>query len=122
MTFPTYVDFQVSGFTRSDSSITERSDMERGPAKTRRVSEDPVTKVSGKLHFRTAAAQLAFDDWFYSRAGANAGAAWFDWTDPRGSIARQARIVSLGELTVLSRNLELAEQAIEMEYIRKVSA
>lgn len=122
MAFPSDVGFQLSGFSASDSSVVQRSDMEKGPAKTRRDTTDPVTTISAKLRFRTWAIQDAFDDWFYSPAGANGGAAWFDWTDPRNGVLREARIVKLGELTPLSASHGFSERPVDLEYVRRLAA
>lgn len=109
----------MAGYGRTDSKVVERSDMERGPAKTRRTATDPMVTISGKLLFRTAEIEVAFDEWFYSADGANAGAGWFDWTDPKTGTVREARIVSLGDLSPLATNFGYSEQPCVLEYIRR---
>lgn len=112
----------MAGYTRQDSPVVERSDMEKGIAKTRRTASDAIVQISVKLFFRTLAIEVAFDDWYYSPTGANAGAAWFDWTDPRTKTVRQARMVSRGTHTPVSRDFGYSEQPCVLEYVRSAAA
>lgn len=114
--FPDFVILRL-GTTHQDASLVERSDVERGPAKTRRTSTDPVVTASGTLLFAQQADIAAFRAWLYSAAGANAGAAWIDWVDPRTGTTRRIRFVSLGALIPLSGRFALAQQPIVFEYI-----
>jgi hypothetical protein len=120
--FPLDVGFQLAGYGRDASSVVERSDMERGPAKTRRTATDLIVTINGKLFFRSNAIQLAFDDWFYGVRGANGGAAWFNWLDPRDGTAREARIVSLGTLSPIALDFSESEQPCVLEYVRRVES
>jgi len=118
-TFPAYVTL-LFGATRTDSSIVERSDMERGPAKTRRAASDPTVTVKATLQYTNASDIDLFDAWFYSRDGAQAGAGWFDWTDTRNGSQRQARIVSRGELIATAAGYRVAEQQCVLEYVKRI--
>lgn len=118
-TFPSYVVVRFAGFSQQDSNLIERSDMDKGVAKTRRVQTDPVVTVSATLYFRSAADVQRYRQWFYSAGGANAGAAWFDMTDPRTLQVRQCRLVasSNGPLTPLAKRFAKASQTVAFEYV-----
>lgn len=114
---PLTAELQFSGFSLQDSSVIERSDVERGPAKTRRTASDPIVTANGTLFFRTREATATFRAWFYSAAGANAGAGWIDWMDPRTGTARKIRFVTMGPLTPLAGRFAIAQQSVVFEYV-----
>ena len=118
-TFPSYVSLRMAGYSEQASNIVARSEMERGVPRTRRTSSDPLIKVGVTLGFRSQADVAAFRTWFFSPAGAGAGAAWFDWTDPRTNSVRSARLVadSMGPLVPLKTRFAIAEQACVFEYV-----
>jgi len=109
----------LAGAQQQDTSIVERSDVERGPAKTRRIASDPMVTVSGILRFKTAAAYAAYRAWFYSAYGANAGAGWWSWIDPRTATTRQVRFIpgSMGALTPLTGRYAISQQSVGFEYL-----
>lgn len=119
--FPSYVIVKLDGFSQADSAVVERSDMEKGVAKVRRIQSDPVVTASCTLYFRSAADVERFRQWFYSRTGAAAGAAWFDWVDPRTRATRQCRMVpsSMGPLTPLRGRFARASQTAAFEYVER---
>lgn len=81
-------------------SVVARSAVERGIAKQRRTQSDTVISKTIALLFESVQEVQDFEDWFYSPAGADAGAAWFDFTLPRTGVVVQARVVG-GELGAL---------------------
>jgi hypothetical protein len=98
--------------------VVLRSEVERGIPRQRRAAADTLVQVSLQLGFETAQASADFDAWFYGEA--LAGAAWFDFTNPRTNAVVQARVVGgdLGGLTPLAEAYRVAERSIEIEYVR----
>jgi hypothetical protein len=121
-TFPSDVTILLAGASMQDSSLVERSDMERGVAKVRRTASDPVVTLTGTLMFRTHEIAAGFRSWFYSSAGANAGAGWFDWTDPRTKATRSARFVagSMGAVTPLVGKFHISSQPCAIEFVDRL--
>jgi hypothetical protein len=68
----------------------ERTSMERGPAKQRRmVSLQPIHRT---VKYQYTAAEFA--SWLtWYRTTINYGVDFFDWDDPRDGVTKQARIV-----------------------------
>lgn len=117
-TFPSYARIQFRNAGEQPSSVLVRSDMERGVAKQRRVAADAIVRVPLALLFRTSADAASFETWFYTAI--NAGADWFNWTDPRTGTTREARVVGgeIGTLVPLSNTWAFAERELVIEYIR----
>lgn len=121
MPIPRNVRLVLDGAGQQDSDLVERSDMESGVAKTRRKQSDPTVTVTGTLAFLSQDALAGFRVWFYSRAGANAGQAWFDWVDPRTGLTRQARFISssMGQIKAVATGFAVATQACALEYVER---
>lgn len=104
--------------TETPDSIVERSDMERGVPKQRRIASDARVQVQLTLHFDSAAQLADFEEWFYTTI--RAGQDFFDWTHPRTGAVLQARIVNgeLGTLSYLGPTLGWAKRTIRLEYWR----
>ena len=122
MPIPRSVRLVLDGAGQQDSDLVARSGMERGPDKTRRIGTDLVVTVTATLFFASHAAIAEFRAWFYSRAGAAAGQAWFDWADPRTGEVRQARFVSssMGALTPKAGAFTVATQGCALEYVERM--
>jgi len=118
--FPSYARTLVDGYAESHSSIVERSEMDRGVPKQRKIQSDVLVTIPVKVLFATNDDAEAFEDWFYGDA--QAGAAWFDWTDPRTKTLRQARIVagSLGPLTPGGGFFSALSRTVTLEYLRSL--
>ena len=116
-TFPV-VKFDWRDLTEAPDTIVERSEMERGIPKQRRIASDARVEVMLTLHFDTKAEAAAFETWFYTTI--NAGQAWFDWTHPRTGQVVQARIVGgeLGPLKFMQQTLQASSRSIKLEYWR----
>jgi hypothetical protein len=108
--------------TETAAPVIARSEVDRGIPKQRRVQADPLITLSLTVYFDAAAEQQDFEDWFYSAEGANAGAAWFDFTHPRTGVVVQARVVGgqLGPLKHSSQTLAMSERTLQIEYVRPV--
>lgn len=119
-TFPVYAKVAAAGYSESHADIALRSEMDRGLPKQRKAQSDVIVTVSLTLYFYSKADAANFEDWYY--AIAQAGAAWFDWTDPRTGIVRQARVVAgtLGPLTPRVRTFVHTERTLQIEYLRAI--
>lgn len=104
--------------TETPESVVERSQMERGVPKQRRVASDARVEVQVTLHFDTASQVAAFETWFYDVI--DAGQDWFDWVHPRTGATLQAHIVNgeLGALSYLAPTLGWAKRTLRLEYWR----
>lgn len=117
-TFPAYAHVQFRGAGEQPTPVVVRSEMERGIPKQRRIAADTLVQVPVTLLFRTQADATDFEDWFYDEV--DAGAAWFDWVNPRTGATVQARIVGgdIGRLDPLSNSWAYAERSLVLEYVR----
>jgi hypothetical protein len=118
--FPDYVTVSVNGYEEQHGKIALRTDMDRGVPKQRRIQSDVLITLPLKLIFSTAANAAAFEDWFYNDA--QAGMTWFEWTDPRTDVVRQARCVAntLGPLARMpdAADFNLTTRTLQIEYRR----
>lgn len=96
-TFPTYARVLWPDGDEAPLPIVARSAVERGIAKQRRTQSDTVISKTIMVLFKSIQQDQDFEDWFYSPSGADAGAAWFDFTVPRTGEVVQARVVG-GEI------------------------
>lgn len=112
----------LDGASMDETPVVERSQMERGVAKVRRVATDPIVTQSGALLFRSPVALQDFRDWFYSPTGADGGAAWFPWRDPRTNTVRQVRLVadSLGPVTPLTGGYGMSTRTAALEFVDRL--
>jgi hypothetical protein len=116
---PSYARLKLGSASEKATPIVERSQMERGVPRTRRTATDPLLTLSATLVFRSWADAESFRTWFYSPVGAAAGAAWFDWRDPRTNAMRSVRFVasSMGDVVPLSASFGICEQPCAIEYV-----
>lgn len=115
--FPS-VRYDWRDLSETPEPVVERTAMERGIPKQRRIASDARVEVALTLHFDTAAEVAAFESWFYGDI--NAGQDYFDWVNPRTSATLQARVVGgeLGTLTYLGPTLGWAKRTLKIEYWR----
>lgn len=116
--FPSYARIALADVSMEHRPVSERSEVERGLPRVRRTSSDALVSVLGVVLLRSTADVLAFEDWYYSAAGANAGMGWFDWRDPRNGTLRSARLASLGAVRPDAGKFRLARWACTIEYLR----
>ena len=93
------------------------SEMERGLGKTRITDPRVKTSVPVTLLFRSKAASVAFEDWYFNtieRAG------FFDWTNPRTGQTHSVRFKggALGELIPLKAGYAASKRTATLEYLR----
>ena len=105
-------------FGETPDPVVERTAMERGIPKQRRVASDVRIELPVTLHFDSAAEITEFETWFYTTI--NAGQSWFDWPHPRTGATLQARVVGgeLGRLQYLRRTLDKAKLTLKLEVWR----
>jgi hypothetical protein len=116
-TWPTYARLQLPGTTEEETKIVARTEMERGVPRTRRTASDPLVTVSATILFRTRQEENDFRAWYYSSTGAAAGAAWFEWVDPRTNTFRQTRIAELGQAMPLAALWAVSSRQCKLEYV-----
>lgn len=116
---PTGTRILLNGFSQQDSVIIERTEMDRGPAKTRRTANDVIVTTSALLLFQTTAAIAEFRTWYYSAAGGGAGTSYWQWLDPRTRTVRNVRFVasSMGPLQPLAGASQVAQMTCAFEYL-----
>lgn len=118
-TLPSYVKLGWRDSSERATPVVARSEMEKGVAKQRRTAADAIVTQAVTLYFMSMADSLAFDTWFYSAAGANAGAAWFDMKLPRVGFV-SARVVGgdLGEFRPITSDWAVGQRIVQIEYVR----
>jgi len=118
MAWPSYVKIGWKDSGEKPRPVVERSDMERGIAKQRRISADTVVEVPVTVYFDTAAHAADFETWVY--VDLNGGVNWFDFTLPRTGAVVQARIVG-GDIGILKPALNTwarSMRQMKLEYVR----
>ncbi|MBI3771472.1 MAG: hypothetical protein HY272_02015 [Gammaproteobacteria bacterium] len=89
-TFPSTGKLLFNGFAEQRQPAVVRTEMDSGPPKqTKKLSRVMITRPVTYLF--AAADYASFLTWFETTI--NNGNDWFDWTDPRTSTVKQARIV-----------------------------
>ena len=118
-TFPTNLKVLINT-SETPSPVVISSEMERGVPKVRRIAADAIVVVPVEVIFFNDQQAAEFETWFYSPTGAQAGAAWFDWTNPRTRTVVQAQIVDgdIGTLVPLADNYRLSKRAMTLRYVR----
>ena len=116
--FPTWVKYDWPDLAEAPDSVVERSEMERGVPKQRRVASDARVEMPMTLRFASKTEAANFETWFYTTI--NAGQDSFDFVHPRTGATVQARVVCglLGPLRFEQRTLQMSNRAIKLEYWR----
>lgn len=112
---PAYVKI---GFPQPEEpdSVVMRSDMERGPAKQRRIAADARVQEDVILYFDTQAHAADWLTWFYTEI--NGGADYFDFPDLRTGTTVQARVVGgkPGALRPSTVNWAYSQRTVTLEW------
>jgi hypothetical protein len=95
--------FQVSGYSESPAKLVIRSQMDQGPAKTRRRSTAGVKPVKIETPPYTAAQVAVFDDFFVDDIAS--GASTFTMENPRTETTETFRFVSEPVYTALENEM-----------------
>lgn len=117
-TLPANVHFEWRDLTESPEPVVERSPMERGIPKQRRVTSDARVEMQVTFHFDSKTIAADFESWFY--ADLHGGVDFFDLVHPRTGANIQARFVGgeLGALSYLNPTLTKSKRTARLEYWR----
>ncbi len=112
------VKFDWRDLSEAPDSVVDRTEMERGIPKQRRIASDARVEIPMTLLFDTKVEAAAFEDWFYEDI--NAGQDFFDFTHPRTGVVVQARVVqgTLGKLQFDQATLQASKRQLTVEYWR----
>lgn len=115
-TFPSYVRIGLSGIGEQHTPIVQRTEMERGIPKQRRIAADALVKMPMTLYFDSRADAESFENWFYGGEGMG----WFDLVHPRSRLKVSARIVGgdIGTSTPSNQTWSYSERQVAVEYVR----
>lgn len=118
-TWPTYARVLI-GTSDTPGTVVVTSEMERGIPKVRRIAADSIATVPVEVLFQTEQQAIDFEDWFYDPAGANGGASWFDWTNPRTKSVVEAQIVNgdIGALVPIREGYVMSSRSMQLRYVR----
>lgn len=99
-------------------TVVERTEMERGVPKQRRIASDVRVERDVVLYFTAKANIATWETWFYTTI--HAGQDWFDWTDSRTGATVQARIVggNPGKLVASTKSWAYAQRSLKIEWMR----
>lgn len=116
--FPPYAKYDWRDLVEAPDSVVERTEMERGRPKHRRIASDVRIEIQLTVRFDTKAQAAAFEDWFFDTI--KAGQEYFDWQHPRTGAILQARVVGgeLGALKFEQQTLEASNRSLKLEYWR----
>ncbi len=115
--FPAYVSVLASGYGEDFDPSIQRTEMERGVPKERRLNSQVLAKVEATLLFDSPADIAAFETWYFqtiNRIG------WFDLVHPRTGATVTARFegARLGRLTPRNPMFSRATRTVVFEYLR----
>lgn len=98
--------------------VVERTPMERGMPKQRRVNSDARVEITLAIHHDSKAEAAAFETWFYDDI--NAGQDFFDFVHPRTGATVLGRLVGgkLGTLRFGNPTREASTRTLKVEYWR----
>lgn len=88
--FPSYGTLLARGYKEQRQPVVQRTEMENGLPKQRQTATLQMVRRPVTYRFTDTDYQ-SFVDWV--RNTINNGVDWFNWTDPRTSTVKQARIV-----------------------------
>ena len=116
--FPSTQKFGWRDLQEDPQPVVERTQVERGIPRQRRIASDPMVQVQITLYFDTKAEAASFESWFYTDI--QGGQDWFTWTHPRTGATLQARVVGgqLGPLRFEHRTLDKSNRSLVIEYVR----
>lgn len=118
-TWPSYARVLIAT-SDTPGSVVATSEMERGIPKVRRIAADAIATVPVEVLFHTEQQAADFEDWFYDVDGANGGAAWFDWVNPRTKSVVEAQIVNgeIGSLVPIRQGYAMSSRSMQLRYVR----
>lgn len=115
--FPDYVCVTFDNYSEGFDPSVERTEMERGPAKQRRINSRVEASINATLTFTSKADAASFESWYFDtiqRIG------YFDIEHPRTgqTISARFRGGDIGELSPLSPDWSVSQRSVTFEYLR----
>ena len=107
--FPSYPKLRFDGYGEPRESAVDRTQMESGPPKQLKVKSRVLVQRPVLYDLDSLADYNSFMTWFQTTV--NYGADWFDWTDPRDSTLKAARIAE-GKLDARAKNNALSRWTV----------
>ena len=116
-TLPSYVCIEQGGWSEEPGQSVGRTEMERGPAKERRLNSHRFPKVAAAFVFKTREDAIAVADWYDYTIKV---IGWFDMVHPLRGTTIRARFVGgdIGELAPRGRGFEVSSRTVTLEYQR----
>ena len=116
-TLPSYVTVRMSNWSERAEPNVEVTEMERGPAKYRRINSRQTMRVSCSLLFLTTDDDLDFMTW---HRDVLKEIGYFDMVHPRTGQVVSARFVEgdIGEVQSITGTDHLWQRDVVLEYMR----
>jgi len=117
MPLPSYVVVRMAGYAEDVEPSVERTEMERGLPKQRRLNSDLLVRLQVSFLFRTTADAESFLDWYDDTIGR---IGFFDMRHPRTGATISARFPggAIGTLRSLAGTDHLWQRDLVVEYLR----
>lgn len=113
ITFPSYLEFQSSGYSIEPTSNVHRSTMEDGKIKQARRNQKQRV-IRSVQYLATAAEFESFKTWY--KNDSFFGAKYFNWTDPVEDTTKDARMVDgLYQATPLNTRMHYYYITLKLE-------
>lgn len=115
--FPSYVEILFDGYSETFDPSVERTEMERGMPKQRRINSRVLMKLSCSLLFRSKADIALFETWYF---GTIKRVGFFTMTHPRTGATINARFEGgdIGTMIPLLTQFRVARRDVVIEYLR----
>lgn len=114
--FPSYACIQFSDYSESFDPSVERTEMERGMPKQRRINSRVLVTVNALIIFKTKADSIAFESWYFDTIGR---IGFFDVTHPRyGLKSMRFQSGNIGDLVPLTSDFSVSQRVVTLEYLR----
>ncbi|KRG47339.1 hypothetical protein ARC20_03140 [Stenotrophomonas panacihumi] len=115
--WPTNAKLMITGYGEKFDPSVERTEMERGVPKERKLNSQVLQKITVSVLFATPEAAEAFEDWYFDeidRIG------WFTVVHPRTGATVTARFEGgdIGSLSSQSPGFFFAKRDVTLEYLR----
>lgn len=117
LALPSYVAVRFPDYGETPRPNADRTEMERGVPKQRRLNSRPMIDIQAALLFSSAEDAEAFLDWFYDEIKE---VDWFTMIHPRTRMTVTARFVGgdIGTLMPLSPTFGHSYRVAKLEYLR----
>jgi hypothetical protein len=117
MPLPSYVVVRMAGYSEDFDPSVQRTEMERGPPKERRLNSQVLMRLSLSFLFRTSADAESFLDWYEDTIGR---IGYFTMTHPRTGATITAKFPggNIGSLRSITGTDHLWQRDLAVEYLR----